>query len=149
MTESKLRSKYIKYRAPNKSLKRLPAGRQGWPTTTADFMRSVRKMKKDSRIISRGPLKGRRIEFAPTTGVNKLLEISEDFMTKIFGLEPGEYLISDESSLYDFTGFDEMELPDIQKKIQEMYNIDVSDIKSRNLLEIFRRISDSKCRASC
>jgi hypothetical protein len=106
-------------------------------------------MKKDSRIISRGPFKGKRIEFAPTTGINKFLEISEDFMIKIFGIEPGEYLISDESSLYDFTGLDEMELPDIHKKIQEMYNIDVSDIKSRNLLKIFKRISDSKSRASC
>ena len=106
-------------------------------------------MKKDSRIISRGPFKGKRIEFAPTTGINKFLEISEDFMIKIFGLEPGEYLISDESSLYDFTRLDEMELPDIHKKIQENYNIDVSDIKSKNLLGIFRRISDRKSLASC
>jgi hypothetical protein len=106
-------------------------------------------MKKDPRIISRGPFKGKRIEFAPATGINKLLAISEDFMIKIFGLWPGEYLISDESSHYDFTGPDEKELPDIHKKIQEKYNIDVSDIKSKNLLEIFRRISDSKSRASC
>jgi len=106
-------------------------------------------MKNNSRIIPNGPFKGKRIEFAPTTGINKLLEISEDFMTKIFGLEPGEYLISDESSLYDFTGLNEKELPEIHNKIQEMYNIDVSDIKSRNLLEIFKRINDSKTRASC
>ncbi len=105
-------------------------------------------MKNNSRIIPNGPFKGKRIEFAPTTGINKLLEISEDFMIKIFGLEAGEYLISDESSLYDFTGLDEMELPDIHKKIQEMYKIDVSNIKSGNLLEIFRRISDGKNRAS-
>ena len=70
-------------------------------------------------------------------------------MNIIFGLEPGEYLISDESSLYDFTGLDEMQLLDINKKIQEIYNIEISDIKSRNLLEIFRRISDSKSRAPC
>jgi hypothetical protein len=106
-------------------------------------------MKNYSQIISRGPFKGKRIEFAPTAGVNRFREISEDFMKKIFGFEPGEYLISDESSLYDFTSLDEMELPDIHKKIQEMYNIDVSDIKSRNLLEIFRRISDGKSGASC
>ncbi len=65
-------------------------------------------------------------------------------MNKVFGLEPGEYLISDESSLYDFTGLDEMGLTDVHKKIQEVYNIDVSDIKSGNLLEIFKRIGDSK-----
>jgi len=106
-------------------------------------------MKNNSRIISRGPFKGKNIEFASTSGINRFREISEDFMNKIFGLEPGEYLISDESSLYEFTGLDEMELPDIHKKIQEFYNIDVSDIKSRNLLEIFRRISDNKSGASC
>ena len=105
-------------------------------------------MKNNSRIISSGPFKGKKIEFAPTTGIDKFRAISEDFMNRVFGLEPGEYLISDESSLYDFTGLDEMELPDINKKIQEMYNINVSDIKSRNLLEIFKRISDSKREAS-
>jgi len=105
-------------------------------------------MKNESRIIPSGPFKGKKIEFAPTTGVGKFRAISEDFMNKIFGLEPGEYLISDESSLYDFTGIDEMQLPDIHKKIQGIYNIDVSDIKSRNLLEIFKRIRDSKSGAS-
>lgn len=106
-------------------------------------------MKNNSRIISRGPFKGKRIEFASTSDINRFREISEDFMNKIFGLEPGEYLISDESSLYDFTGVDEMELPDIHKRIQEMYNIDVSDIESRNLIDIFRRIDDRKSRAPC
>jgi hypothetical protein len=70
-------------------------------------------------------------------------------MNKIFGLGPGEYWVSDESSLYDFTGLDEMQLPDIHKKIQEICNIDVSDIKSRNLLELFKRIRDNKSEASC
>jgi uncharacterized protein YxjI len=105
-------------------------------------------MKDNSRIIPGGPFKGKKIEFAPTTGIDKFRAISEDFMNKIFRLEPEEYLISDESSLHDFTGLDEMELPDIHKKIQEAYNIDVSDIKSKNLLEIFKRISHSKREAS-
>ena len=105
-------------------------------------------MKKNSRVIPRGPFKGKKIEFAPTTGIDKFRAISEDLMNKIFGLEPGEYLISDESSLYDFTGLDEMQLLDINKKIQEIYNIEISDIKSRNLLEIFKRIRDRKSGAS-
>jgi hypothetical protein len=105
-------------------------------------------MKNNLRIISRGPLKGKKIEFASTTEIDKLRAISEDFMNKIFGLEPWEYLISDESSLRDFIGLDEIQLPDIHKKIQEMYNIYVSDIKSGNLLEIFKRISDTKSGSS-
>lgn len=106
-------------------------------------------MKNNSRIIPSGPFKGKKIGFAPTSGVDKFCAISEDFMNKIFGLGPGEYLISDESSLYDFTGLDEMQLPDIHKKIQEIYNIDISDIKSRNLLEIFKRIRGSESGTSC
>ena len=121
MTESKPRSKYFKHRAFNKS---------------------------SMKIISRGPLKGKKIEFAPATGISRFRAISEDFMNKVFGLEPGEYLISDESNLHDFTGLDDVELPDIHKKIQEVYTIDVSDIKSKNLLEIFKRISHSKREAA-
>ena len=73
-------------------------------------------MKKDNKIIPSGPFKGKRIELAPTTGIDMFLESAEDFMRRIFGFEPGEYLITDESSLFDFTGVDEMRLSHIQKK---------------------------------
>jgi hypothetical protein len=105
-------------------------------------------MNEDSRIISSGPLKGKKIEFAPTAGIDRFFEIAEEFMNKIFDFEPGDYLISDESSLHDFTGLDEMELFDIQKKIQDVYDIDVSDIEYGNLLEIFTKINQKKCSAS-
>ena len=97
-------------------------------------------MKKDNKIIPSGPFKGKRIELAPTTGIDMFLESAEDFMRRIFGFEPGEYLITDESSLFDFTGVDEMRLSHIQKKIQTVYNLDVSDSESGNLLTIFMRI---------
>ncbi len=97
-------------------------------------------MNDDSRIISSGPFKGKKIEFAPTTGVDMFLKISDEFMRMIFDFAPGEYLISDESSLHDFIGLDEMEPSDIQKRIQDGYDIDVSDIRSGNLLDIFKRI---------
>ncbi len=101
-------------------------------------------MKENDRVIPSGPFKGKKIEFAPTTGVDMFLDISEDFMKKIFNFEPEEFLISDESSLFDFMGLDEMELTDIQKKIRDVYNLDVSDIASGNLLEIFMRIHHIK-----
>lgn len=101
-------------------------------------------MNEDNRIIPTGPFKGKKIEFAPTTGVDMFLDISEEFMKKIFDFEAGEYLITDESSLHDFTGLDEMKLTDIQKKIQDVFDIDVSDIESGNLLEILTRIYHRK-----
>ena len=94
----------------------------------------------DNIIIPSGPFKGKKIEFAPTTGVDMLWEVAEDFMERIFSLPPGEYLITDESSLWDFTGVDDMEISDLYERIQEVYNLDVSDIQTGNLLEIFMRI---------
>ncbi len=101
-------------------------------------------MNNGSRIISSGPFKGKKIEFAPTTGVDIFLKISDEFMQKIFDFAPGEYLISDESSLHDFTGLNEWDLTDIQKKIRDVYNLDISDIESGNLLDIFRRIHNKQ-----
>jgi len=97
-------------------------------------------MNEDDRVIPSGPFKGKKIVFAPTTGVDMFLEISGDFMKRIFNFEPGEYLITDESSLLDFTGLDEMKMEDIRGRIQDVYDLDVSDIESGNLLEIFKRI---------
>ena len=97
-------------------------------------------MKKADTIIRSGPFKGERIEFAPTTGIDMFREVAEDFMRRVFDFEPGSYLISDESSLFDFTGVEEMERKDIQQKIREVYDVDVSDLASGNLLEIFARL---------
>ena len=101
-------------------------------------------MNEDDKIIPSGPFKGKKIEFAPTEGIDMFLESTEDFMRRIFDFEPGEYLITDESSLFDFTGVDEMEISDMHKKIREVYDLDVSDILSKNLLEIVRRIHRRK-----
>ena len=97
-------------------------------------------MNEDDKIMTRGPFKGKRIEFAPTTRMDQFWEIAEDFMRQIFGFEPGQYLITDESSLFDFTGLDGMEITDLHKKLQDVYELDVSDIPSGNLLEIFTRM---------
>lgn len=99
-------------------------------------------MDNDSPIISMGRFKGKKIEFAPTTGVDRFLEISDEFMKKIFGFAHGEYLISDESSLRDFTGLNECDLTNIQEEISDVYDLDISDIESGHLLEIFRRIDN-------
>lgn len=99
-------------------------------------------MKEDEHIIRSGPLKGKRIEFASTAGIERFEAIAEEFMLQIFEFEAGEYLITDESSLHDFTGVDEMALADIQEKIARVYDIDVSDLKSARLLEIFVRIHE-------
>lgn len=101
-------------------------------------------MEEEFGEIERSPFDGKKIRFASSTVVNILISIAEDFMKRIFGFEPGEYLITDESSLQDFTGVDDMELTDIQTKICEVYDVEVSDIKPGNLVEIFMRIHRNK-----
>jgi len=104
------------------------------------IVRHPDEMKKPGKIIPRGPFKGKRIEFAPTDELDMFRSLADEFMEEIFCMEPGSYLITDESSLRDFQGVEDLELADIYGKILEVYGVDVSDIVSGNLVEIFARI---------
>ena len=96
-------------------------------------------MKPDRREGFPEDFRHKKIEIAPSTGIDMFVDIAEDFMQKVFNFEPGNYLITDESSLSDFTGL-EIEIKDLYQKIREIYDLDVSDIESGNLLDIFMRI---------
>lgn len=61
-------------------------------------------------------------------------------MLEIFGFEPGEYLITDLSTLHDFVGVDDMEIGDMLTRIRDAYGIDVADLPNGNLVEIFSRL---------
>ncbi len=97
--------------------------------------------KKRSR---RGPLRGKTIELAPTREIEEFIDIYKEFIERMFGLEPGEYLITDESTLYDFMGPGGNELLDLQKTIRDTYGVDISNIRNGSLREIFKRIKTSK-----
>ena len=97
-------------------------------------------MNKPGKIIPRAPFKGKRIELACTDELDMFRSLAEEFMEEIFCMEPGSYLITDESSLRDFQGVEDLELPAIHRKVLEVYGVDVSDIVSGNLVEIFVRI---------
>ncbi len=97
-------------------------------------------MSKPGKNILSGPLKGKRIELAATDELDMFRSLADEFMQEIFCMEPGSYLITNESSLRDFQGVEDLELPDILRKIREVYGVDVSDIVSGNLVEVFARI---------
>jgi hypothetical protein len=63
-------------------------------------------------------------------------------MLNIFGFEPGQYLITDLSSLHDFVGVDDMEFVCILARIRDVYRLDVADLPPENLVEIFRRLHE-------
>jgi hypothetical protein len=52
------------------------------------------------------------------------------------------HLITDLSSLHDFVGVDDMECVEILLRIPSVYGLDVADLPSGNLLEIFRRLRE-------
>ncbi len=76
------------------------------------------------------------IKFASTQGFELHTETAEQFFDQVFGFAP--LFISDESSLYDFDPVDEV--TNLDKKIEEIFGVNVSDIKDRNLIKIFERI---------
>jgi hypothetical protein len=78
------------------------------------------------------------IEFAPTTQIEQYEEMAVHFMEKILGINYYNCFISDESSLWDFPTKSSKE--EYHQKIALIYGVDVSDIDSGNLVEIFKRI---------
>jgi len=113
-------------------------------TMASSLTVSARRISDSGRVLRKGPFKGKRVEFASTTGVETLENIADDFMLNIFGFEPGHYLITDLSSLHDFVGVDDMELVEILARTMEVYGLDVADPPSGNLLEIFRRLREQQ-----
>ncbi|MGD1062763.1 MAG: hypothetical protein ABR860_05830 [Terracidiphilus sp.] len=77
------------------------------------------------------------IEFASQKRVNAHIELAQDFIHRVLGL-PSAW-ISDESSLWDFH-FEETN-DSLLARIKEVYGVDVSDIESAKLCEIFDRIA--------
>lgn len=66
--------------------------------------------------------------------------IADEFMMEIFDFLPGEYLITDESSIPDFTEFGSSDTSEIWGRINDVYSIEKSDVPSEILVEIFSEI---------
>jgi hypothetical protein len=80
------------------------------------------------------------VEFASQTHVNENEALSEDFIHRVLDL--GWAWVSDESSLWDFHA--DIDNTRLHAKIMEIYGVDVSDIQSGRLTEIFERIAHSR-----
>jgi hypothetical protein len=93
------------------------------------------------RVVSRGRFKGKKITFASTARVEELAQISSEFMGEIFDLLPGQYAISDESDIRDFTEMGSSDTSEIWTRIKEVYGVGNSDITSSRLVDIFVEIA--------
>ena len=97
-------------------------------------------MSKDNRVFRRGQFSGKKITFAATDQIESFTQLASEFMEIIFDLEPGDYLITDESTLLDFTDFDSSDTSEFWTQITEHYGIGLQDVGSEYLVRIFGAI---------
>ena len=90
--------------------------------------------------IKRGPLKGKNITYAATDRMNDYRQLANDFMMEVFDLLPGDYLITDESSLHDFADFGVGNTSPIWSRIMESYAVSRTDVPSEKLVDILAQI---------
>lgn len=85
-----------------------------------------------------------QFEQAPTDGIEKYRAVADDFMRRIFEMEPEDYLITDESMVRDFLDFgQDSAMPETRAKIEKIYG-DVVEKSSDYLITIFRRIAEGR-----
>jgi hypothetical protein len=85
-------------------------------------------------------MKDKKIEFASSDRIEQFRRIADDFMLEIFDFVPGEYLITDESSLRDFTEFGSSDTARIWSRITKVYAIERTDVPSEKLVDLFAQI---------
>jgi hypothetical protein len=110
----------------------LEALRQHFATAKAERMRLGTPLPRPGTRVP--------IQFASQERVSAYPELTEDFVHRV--LELKWVWISDESSLWDFHQ-DETNDPLISR-IKELYDVDVSDVKSARLSEILERIATKR-----
>jgi hypothetical protein len=88
------------------------------------------------------PGTGMPLEFASAEEIVKYEEFAKEFFPRILGLNFTDCFISDETSLWDFHNDDNNDA--LEQKIGLLYGVDVSDVKSGNLIAIFKRITSKK-----
>jgi hypothetical protein len=98
-------------------------------------------LSKDDKVITRGRFKGRKITFASTEQIEEFARLAGDFMGQVFDFEPGEYLISDESDVLDFTEMGSSDTSEIWRRITEIYGVSLADVGSGRLVSIFTEIA--------
>lgn len=98
-------------------------------------------MTKRYKTIPAGYFKGKKITIADTDRVEEHREISGEFMAEIFDLSPGEYLISDESSLRDFVSFDQDRAHELWAQVAARYAVNEAAVGTDRLVDIFDAIA--------
>lgn len=100
-------------------------------------------MPKNPDDESASAFKGKRVVFADADRVDSHRQIANEVMLELFEFQPDEYLITDESSLFDFVGLHEdaeEALSSIWQRIEQSFGINKDDVASNNLASIFEAV---------
>jgi len=147
-----IRIKYQKDHATNLAGRLIPIpciaqitnwwGMAGHGNTKEQALSDLRNKFNNYKVRNRLPRPGTKVpikfEFASTNEIDQYEFIAADFFKKVLNMNYYDCFISDESSLWDFHNEETNE--HLYEKILENYEVDVSDIESGNLVEIFKRI---------
>jgi hypothetical protein len=112
-------------------------------TSLQQNFESATQIRKEEALPAIRPGTNWPIEFASQEKVSADESLGEEFIRKVLGLDWA--WISDESSLWDFHTEQTNDL--LFAKIRDVYGVDVSDIESARLWEIFERIKYYKASA--
>ena len=80
--------------------------------------------------VTSGPYKGKEIEIAHVSRVGAAGQVADEFMFVVFEFEAGDYLITDESSLTDFTEYDSAYTEPLWKLVESNFGISPADVGS-------------------
>lgn len=82
----------------------------------------------------------KKIVMSETSGIESLEPIAHEFMRSIFALEPGDYLLTDESDLRDFCSYADRTkaLTDLYQRVRECYLLESVPNKLLDLLRLLQ-----------
>lgn len=101
---------------------------------------------KEDKVITRNCFRGKKVTFGSRERIEKFEKIAHEFMEWIFDLEPGEYLIIDESDVRDFTEMGSADTSGLWKRIDEVYGIVNEEVRSRRLVDILSHVAQRRSR---
>jgi hypothetical protein len=99
-----------------------------------------KRMGKRVKILPSDTFDGKPVTLAETDVIDTYPQVAIAFMSEIFELDPGDYLITDEADLLGFTPLDESDTTEIWARIENAYGITESDVGSSLLIRIFEEI---------
>ena len=101
-------------------------------------------MVKHRKVPASGTSAGKTVTLSSTDRVEAYSAIADHFMSAIFDLNPGDYLITDESDLLDFTPMYESDTSEIWRQIEIAYGVAPCDVNSGRLVKIFEAIENRR-----